>query len=145
TQGYVPGFWKVAMRPGKPVIFGMLGEMPILGMSGNPVSALISALMFLRPAIAALLALPDKEPIFELAILGSAMPENGLREDYVRARIEHGADGGLIAPPFATQDSSMLLTLAQADGLIRRPPCAPPAPKGEPTEVIVFDHLGSPF
>ena len=145
TRGFMPGFWKVAMRPGKPVIFGMIGEMPVLGMSGNPVSALVSALMFLRPAIKAMLGLPAKQPIFEQAVLGAAMPENHIREDYVRACIERGPDGKLIAVPFSTQDSAMLVTLSAADGLIRRRPHAPTAPKGTMVEVIVFDHLGCPF
>jgi molybdopterin molybdotransferase len=145
TRGFMPGFWKVAMRPGKPVIFGMIGEMPVLGMSGNPVSALVSALMFLRPAIKAMLGLPAKQPIFEQAVLGAAMPENHIREDYVRACIERGPDGKLIAVPFSTQDSAMLVTLSDADGLIRRRPHAPTAPRGAPVEVIVFDHLGCPF
>ena len=145
TRGFIPGFWKVAMRPGKPVIFGKIGEMPVLGLSGNPVSALVSALMFVRPALRAMLGLPAKQTIFEQAVLGAAMPDNQLREDYVRARLERGPDGKLVAVPFATQDSAMLLTLASADGLIRRQPRAPPAPKGALIDVIVFDHLGSSF
>jgi len=145
TRGFTPGFWKVAMRPGKPVIFGTLGELPVLGLSGNPVSALVSALMFLRPAIRAMLGLPATQTIFEQAVLGAAMPDNQLREDYVRAHIERGPDGKLIALPFSTQDSAMLLTLASADGLIRRRPRAPPVPKGTLIDVIVFDHLGHSF
>src|SRR5215468_5463495 len=145
TRGFTPDFWKVAMRPGKPVIFGKIGEMPVLGLSGNPVSALVSALMFLRPAIRVMLGLPAKQTIFEQAVLGAAMPNNQLREDYVRAHVERGHDGKLIAVPFSMQDSAMLLTLANADGLIRRLPHAPPAPKGTLVDVIVFDHLGGPF
>jgi molybdopterin molybdotransferase len=145
TQGFTPGFWKVAIRPGKPVIFGAIAEMPVLGLSGNPVSALVSALMFLRPAVRAMLGLPAEQTIFEQAVLGAAMPNNQHREDYVRAHIERGPDSKLIAVPFPAQDSAMLLTLANADGLIRRRPRAPPAPKGTLIDVIVFDHLGCPF
>ena len=145
TRGFTPGFWKVAIRPGKPVIFGTIGEMLVLGLSGNPVSALVSTLMFLRPAIRAMLGLPVEQTIFEQAALGAAMPDNQLREDYVRAHIERSPNGRLIAVPFPTQDSAMLLTLARADGLIRRQPRAPPAPKGTLVDVIVFDHLGSFF
>jgi len=101
--------------------------------------------MFLRPAIKAMLGLPAQQPIFERAILGVAMPDNQVREDYVRARIERGPDGMLVALPFTTQDSAMLVTLANADGLIRRPPHAPSAPKGAMVEVVVFEHLGCPF
>jgi len=144
THGFIPNFWKIAMRPGKPVFFGMVDEMPALGISGNPVSALISVLIFLRPAIAAMLGLPA-QPLFEQAVLGAAMPENHIREDYVRARIERGSDGKLIAIPFPSQDSSMLLTLAQADGLIRRQPHAPCAPAGTSIDLIVFDHLNGPY
>src|SRR5499427_3185108 len=106
TRGFTPGFWKAAMRPGKPVIFGKIGEMPVLGLSGNPVSALVSALMFLRPAIRVMLGLPAKQTVFEQAVLGAAMPDNQLREDYVRAHIERGPDGKLIALPFSMQDSA---------------------------------------
>jgi molybdopterin molybdotransferase len=135
----------VAIRPGKPVIFGKLGEMPVLGMSGNPVSALVSALMFLRPAIKTMLDLPAEQTIFERAVLGAAMAENHVREDYVRARLERDANHRLVAAPFETQDGAMLVALAKADGLIRRRPHAPPAPKGTLIDVIVFDHLDSLF
>jgi molybdopterin molybdotransferase len=145
THGFVTGFWKVAIRPGKPVMFGLVGDMPVLCMSGNPVSALVCALVFLRPAITAMLGLPAKEPLFEQAVLGSPMAENHEREDYVRVRIERGADGELVALPCASQDNSMLLTLAQADGLVRRRPRAPPSPKGALIDVIVFGHLGSSY
>jgi molybdopterin molybdotransferase len=145
TQCFTSSFWKVAMRPGKPVIFGQLDEMPVLGMSGNPVSALVSALMFLRPAIKAMLGLPAEQTIFEQAVLGAAMAENHVREDYVRARLDRDPNHGLVAVPFETQDSAMLVALANADGLIRRPPHAPPAAKGTLIDVIVFDHLGSLF
>src|SRR5262249_34852034 len=128
TCGFTSGFWKVAIRPGKPVIFGIIGEMPVLGLSGNPVSALVSALMFLHPAIRAMLGLSSKQTLFEPAVLGAAMPGNQLREDYVRTRLERDADGKLVAIPFPTQDSAMFLTLANADGLLRRRPRAPPAP-----------------
>jgi molybdopterin molybdotransferase len=102
-------------------------------------------LMFLRPAIRAMLGLPAEQTIFEQAVLGAAMPDNQLREDYVPAHIERSPDGKLIAFPFPTQDSAMLLTLANAGGLIRRRPRAPAAPKGTSIDVIVFDHLRSPF
>jgi molybdopterin molybdotransferase len=145
TRGFTSDFWKVAMRPGKPVIFGKLDGMPVLGMSGNPVSALVSALMFLRPAIKAMLGLPADQNIFEQALLGAAMAENHVREDYVRARLNRDPNHGLVAVPFETQDSAMLVALANADGLIRRRPHAPPAAKGTLIDVIVFDHLDSSF
>src|SRR5258708_8937050 len=104
--------------------------MPVLGLSGNPVSALVSALIFLRPAMRAMLDLPATQTIFDQAVLGAAMPANQLRGDYVRAPLEPGPDGKLIPVPFSTQDSAMLLTLPNADGLNRPRPPAPPAPHG---------------
>jgi molybdopterin molybdotransferase len=140
-RGFRPNFWKIAMRPGKPLLFGLIGDRPVIGMPGNPVSALVCALLFVRPAIAAMLGLPANERLFETATLGAPMPANDGREDYVRTRLERDADGGLVAHPFPTQDSSMLLTLAQADGLVRRRPLAPPISAGEPVDVIVFDRV----
>jgi molybdopterin molybdotransferase len=92
-----------------------------------------------------MLGLPAEQTIFEQAVLGAAMAENHVREDYVRARLDRDPDHRLVAVPFETQDSAMLVALANAEGLIRRLPHAPPAPKGTLIDVIVFDHLGSLF
>jgi molybdopterin molybdotransferase len=88
---------------------------------------------------------PAEQTVFEQAVLGEAMAENYVREDYVRARLDRDPNHRLVATPFETQDSAMLLALANADGLIRRRPHAPPAPKGTLIDVIVFDHFGSSF
>ena len=136
ARGFVTDFHKIAMRPGKPLMFGRLGGMPVLGMPGNPVSALVCALLFMRPALRAMLGLPQTGPTFARAVLASAMPANDRREDYARARLTQDANGRLVAEPFPRQDSGMALTLARADGLIRRAPFAPPAGPEEEVQVI---------
>lgn len=140
--GFVSDFWRIAMRPGKPLMFGRLRGLPVLGMPGNPVSALVCALLFLRPALRAMQGLEPAVPAFECAALGGAMPANDMREDYVRARLEIGSDQQLLAHPFKAQDSSMLNTLAQADALIRRAAFAPPANFGDVVEIIRLDGTG---
>ena len=92
-----------------------------------------------------MLGLPAERTIFEQAVLDSAMAENHIREDSVRARLHRDPNHRLVAVPFETQDSAMLVALANADGLIRRRPDVPPAPKGTLIDVIVCGHLGSPF
>lgn len=131
SQGLNVDFWKVAIRPGKPLMFGKLGDMPVLGLPGNPVSAFVCALMFVRPAIAALQgALAPIQPPLHAA-LGRDLDANDQRQDYLRAQVERREDGALIATPFAKQDSSMLRLLAEAGGLVVRPPHAPPARTGD--------------
>ena len=137
SRGMVTDFWRIAMRPGKPLMFGRVGKLPLLGMPGNPVSALVCALLFLRPAVAAMCGNPQQAPVFEAAVLAAPMAANDRREDYVRATV--AIDGGrLVARPFPTQDSGMLLTLARADGLIRRAAFAPAARADEAVDVIRF-------
>jgi molybdopterin molybdotransferase len=142
TLGFVADFWRVAMRPGKPLMFGYLGEIPVLGLPGNPVSALVCALLFVRPALRAMQGLKPAVLPFERATLADAMPANDMREDYVRARIEVGAKGEVLVRPFKIQDSSMLMALAQADALIKRAAFAPAVQKGEEVEVIRLDGRG---
>ena len=129
-------FWRIAMRPGKPLMFGRIGETPLLGVPGNPVSALVCGLVFLRPAIAAMLGLRDGESIAETALLGCDLGANDERQDYLRARLERGPDGDLVATPFGKQDSSMLSTLSASGCLVVRPPHASPAMAGERVEIL---------
>jgi molybdopterin molybdotransferase len=131
------GFWKIAMRPGKPLIFGRLGAMRILGLPGNPVSGFVCATLFLVPLIRALQGAPWQADM-RTAFLSKAMPENDSREDYVRAHWVCNADGTLTVEPFGVQDSSMLSALAAANGLIVRPPHAPAAPAGSPVDVLIL-------
>ncbi len=130
-------FWKVAMRPGKPLIFGHLDKVPMLGLPGNPVSAMVCGLLFVRPAIAALLGQAGGGDHTRAAILGSDMAPNDNRQDYVRARLS--VDG--VATPFAVQDSAMLSSLAQAGCLIIRPPHAPAGKAGDAVQVLPLEGV----
>lgn len=123
-------FHKIAMRPGKPLLFGRLSGRPVLGLPGNPVSAMICAILFLRPAIDRLMGLAGEAPRTVSAILGADLKANDSREDYVRASVTNDA-GVLVATPFPKQDSGMISALARADGLIVRSPHAPEARAGE--------------
>ena len=129
-------FWKIAMRPGKPVMFGTIGALPVLGLPGNPVSALVTATLFLRPIIQRLLGQNGIETAPAFARLGTALKANDQRQDYLRATLARGADGGLVATPFPKQDSAMLSLIAKADALIIRPPHAPAASEGDITEIL---------
>jgi molybdopterin molybdotransferase len=142
-EGFALDFWRIAMRPGKPLIWGRLGQTPMLGLPGNPVSALVCGVVFLLPALNRLSGLPETaEPRTVRARLGTALPENDRRFDFLRARVETTAEGDLVALPFPVQDSSMLKTLARADALVLRAPHAPPAAIGEAVDVILLADLG---
>ncbi|MBX3581196.1 MAG: molybdopterin molybdotransferase MoeA [Rhizobiaceae bacterium] len=130
------GFWKIAMRPGKPLMFGRLGKTRCIGLPGNPVASLICCHIFLKPLLARLGGRAYRQPL-EQAVLGAPMNENDLRQDYVRATIEQ-MPYGLVATPFAIQDSSMLRFLAKAGGLIVREPFARPARAGDPCRVMLL-------
>lgn len=139
-EGLALTFHKVAMRPGKPLIFGHLktsgGAVPVLGLPGNPVSAGVTSVLFLKPAMLTMLGVTQAAPQSIPAVLGSDLGENDMRQDYLRARLERQEDGSLKATPFSKQDSAMMARLAQADGLIVRAPFAPPAKQGDPVSVI---------
>ncbi len=136
------GFWRIAMRPGKPLMFGRLGSMLALGLPGNPSSSAVCGLLFLRPLIRALLGDPNAgaEPS-EPARMGADLPANGARQDYLRASLALDGDGWL-ATPLPQQDSSLVRTLAQADALLVRAPHAPPARKGDACRVLRLSALG---
>jgi molybdopterin molybdotransferase len=129
-------FWKIAMRPGKPLMFGRLGATRCIGLPGNPVASLVCSLLFIKPLLAKLGGRPHDERIAD-AVLGAPMAKNDTRQDYVRAAIECTADG-LVATPFAIQDSSMLKLLADAGGLIIREPFAPAAEAGAACRVLLL-------
>ena len=135
-QGLELDFWKVAMRPGKPLLFGRIGTTPILGLPGNPVSSLVCATLFLRPSIDVMLGRADQERPAETAVLGADLGANDRRQDYLRARLTFEAGGRRVATAFERQDSSMLATLAHADCLIVRAPLASPAKAGETVEIV---------
>ncbi len=129
-------FWKIAMRPGKPLMVGRLEGMHVLGLPGNPVSSLVCAHLFLRPLLARLGG-REWRPDIRNAILGGGMKANDHRRDYVRAAAFPGS-AGLVATPFDMQDSSMLATLAAANALIVLEPHAPAAPQGAPCRVLML-------
>jgi molybdopterin molybdotransferase len=131
-------FWKIALRPGKPLMFARDGTRRILGLPGNPVSALVCAQIFLKPLICALLGRPAGDDTVK-ARLGSALPANDLRQDYLRAEVSRSADGSYTATPFRIQDSSMQRALTEAQGLIVRPPQAPEAREGDLVDLILMD------
>jgi molybdopterin molybdotransferase len=141
-QGFSLDFWKIAMRPGKPLIWGDLRGTPLLGLPGNPVSALVCAVVFLIPALRRLSGLPAGPVETRSALLGRDMAANDRRQDYVRAELSRDSSGRLVASPFPVQDSSMLATLARADGLVVRVPHAPAAPAGSAVEVVELSSLG---
>jgi len=141
-EGFELGFWRIAMRPGKPLIWGRLGRTPVLGLPGNPVSALVCGVVFLMPAIARLSGLPAAAPPTRRVITAVPLPENDRRADHLRARLAVDADGRLVATPAPVQDSSMLATLARADALLLRAPFAPALPAGAEVEAILLAELG---
>lgn len=141
AAGMALDFWKIAMRPGKPLLFGRLGRMPVLGLPGNPVSSLVCAIVFVRPALAALLGRSVDTGPEATAQLGRDLPENDRRQDYLRASLTADPQRGLVATPFQRQDSAMLSALAQAGCLVVRPPHAPPARTGEVVPILRLDGL----
>ena len=129
-------FWRIAMRPGKPLLFGRLGNTRVLGLPGNPVSSLVCGLLFLAPLLDALLGLEPGAAHRVEAILGAPVPENDQRQDYLRATLSKSGDGRMVATPFDKQDSSMLSVFSRADGLIVRKPHAPAAEAGDSCKVL---------
>jgi molybdopterin molybdotransferase len=137
------GFWRIAMRPGKPLMFGALGDMLALGLPGNPTSSAVCGLLFLRPLLQAFLGDPAASAdASEPARLAVDLPANGVRQDYMRARVSHDG-GGWVAAPMASQDSSLVRTLAEAEGLIVRAPHAPAAKAGDACRLLRFAPLGA--
>ena len=136
AEGMTLSFWKIAMRPGKPLIFGRFSGTSVLGLPGNPVSSMVCAHVFLSPLVRRLagrIHAPDLRP----AELGAAMPANDSRRDYVRASVALGPRG-LVATPFPLQDSSMLSVLAAANALIIRAPNAPAGEIGDRCQVLML-------
>ncbi len=135
AHGLKLDFWKIAMRPGKPLMSGTLRGVPVLGVSGNPVAAVVCGYLFLVPMINRLLGLPES-PRSVRAILGTDVAGNDVREDYLRGTLSYDDNGQLVATPFDRQDSAMAAGLAAADCLIIRPPHALPASAGDAVTII---------
>jgi molybdopterin molybdotransferase len=136
AEGVRIAFWKIAMRPGKPMMHGRLGAMRVVGVPGNPVSSYVCTMLFVVPLIRALSGRKSIHHVRETALLGRDIAANDVREDYLRARLEERDDGTLIATPVTKQDSSLLANLAAAQALLIRAPFAPAAKAGTPVEIL---------
>ena len=136
AEGLALSFWKVALRPGRPMMHGRLGPMHVLGLPGNPVSAYVCAVLFLLPLIRQLAGRSDVAPAPDTARLGRDLPANDERADYLRAVLTTGSDGIAVATPAPVQDSSMLMPIARADCLLVREPFAPAAKAGDRCSII---------
>jgi len=136
AQGMALAFWKVAVRPGRPMMHGRIEKTRVLGLPGNPVSAYVCSFLFLTPLLRRLAGRSDLLPPTESAVLGRELGENDERADYLRAKLERRPDGSLVATAFPIQDSSMLAPLAEADCLIIREPYAPAAPAGSRCAIL---------
>ncbi|MBX4996665.1 molybdopterin molybdotransferase MoeA [Rhizobium lentis] len=130
-------FWRIAMRPGKPLMVGSFGETHVLGLPGNPVSSLVCSLLFLEPLIRKIASLPParREATAEAAV---TLRANDHRQDYIRAKLLKSATGEWLVEPFDKQDSSMMKTFAHSDCLIIRPPHAPELPAGATCPVMLL-------
>ena len=136
-HGMTLDFWKIAMRPGKPLMFGALKHVPVLGLPGNPVSAMVCAYVFLVPMLRALQGLGGGLPI-QQAALTADLRANDARQEYMRARLDRDGEGRLLATPHTRQDSAVVSGLAAATGLVIRPPHAPAAKAGDTVAVIAL-------
>ncbi len=144
-EGLEVGFWRVAMRPGKPSLFGALGGVPLLGLPGNPVSSSVCALILLRPALEALSGVSEPQTLqMRRGALARDLPANGKRQDYMRATLQTPRDepGDLpLVAPFESQDSAMQSLLVQADCLLVRRPGAPASKSGDTVDFIPFNDV----
>ncbi|WP_246191167.1 gephyrin-like molybdotransferase Glp [Aureimonas leprariae] len=130
SRGVALDFWKVAMRPGKPLMAGRLGAMHVLGLPGNPASSMVTATLFLKPLVQALGGVPNPI-VYREGVLGAEMAANDERADYIRATLDEASAVTPIVNPFGRQDSSLLSVFAAADALLLRPPHAPAAQRGD--------------
>jgi len=135
AEGLDLSFWRVALRPGRPMLHGRLGAMHVLGVPGNPVSAYVCAFLFLVPLIGRLTGRDAPAYAPQKARLGRDLPANDERQDYLRATLTEAAEG-LIATPLPAQDSSLMAPLARADCLLIREPNAPAASSGSPCVIL---------
>ena len=146
-RGFAVDFWKIAMRPGKPLMHGRLrreghDDVPVIGLPGNPVSAMVCALLFLLPAIARLSGDRDEPLDIDQAVLAAPLAANDHRADHLRASLVRDEHGRHRVTPFPRQDSGLLRRLADAEALILRPPHAPALEAGQAVPIIVLDRFG---
>ena len=137
ASGMELDFWKIAMRPGKPLMVGNLDSMHVLGLPGNPVSSMVCALLFMEPLLRRLAHQPAARRE-AMATTTVAIPANDHRQDYIRARLLKEASGKISVESFGKQDSSLMKQFSQADCLIVRPPHAPELPAGMPCPILLL-------
>lgn len=130
-------FWRIAMRPGKPLMVGSLKDVSVLGLPGNPVSSMVCALLFLEPLVAKMARIPAPDRMRD-AITATELAANDHRQDYMRAQLRRRPDGKLEAQSYGKQDSSQMKIFANSDALIIRPPGAPALPAGSPCRVVML-------
>ena len=135
-------FWKVLMRPGKPLMFGTRGKTLVFGLPGNPISAFVTATVLVRPALRLMTGHTDPFAPFMGVPLAAPLPANGERRHFVRARLNRNEIGFLEALPIAETDSNHTSSLAEADALIIQPENSPAIPAGEIVEIILLNWLG---
>ncbi|WP_371422706.1 gephyrin-like molybdotransferase Glp [Tardiphaga sp.] len=136
NAGVEMAFWRIAMRPGKPMMHGRREGMRVIGLPGNPVSSYVCGFLFMVPLLRALSGRNEIAHALEPAVLGRDLAANDQREDYLRTRLETRADGTVVATPVMKQDSSLLGNLAVAEGLLIRRPFAPAAVAGDSCVII---------
>jgi len=141
AQGFALDFWRIAMRPGKPLMFAAKERARVLGLPGNPVSTMVCALLFLKPALERMLGQPGDLVATRPALVAVDLKANDQREDYVRARLSRDTDGAATIEPHKVQDSSMLSVLAWANALLVRPAHDPARRAGEIVQVIDLSAL----
>jgi molybdopterin molybdotransferase len=136
NAGVEMAFWRIAMRPGKPMMHGRRQGMRVIGLPGNPVSSYVCGFLFMVPLLRALSGRNEIAHALEPAVLGRDLAANDQREDYLRTRLETRADGTVVATPVMKQDSSLLGNLAVAEGLLIRKPFAPAAAAGDSCAIM---------
>lgn len=141
AQGFAMDFWRIAVRPGKPLMFAVRDRARVLGLPGNPVSTMVCALLFLKPALERLLGRSGDLPATRPARLAVDLKANDTREDYVRSRLDRAADGSVAVQPHKIQDSSMLSVLAASDALLVRPPHDPARKAGDIVQIVDLGNL----
>lgn len=139
SRGMALDFWKITMRPGKPLMYGRLGAQHVLGLPGNPVSSLVCTRLFVVPLVRALLGLVPEPARPQQARCAVPLGANGPRAHYMRATAQQDCDGGLLVTPVENQDSSLMRPLAAADCLLIRPIGARPEPAGASVPVLMLD------
>jgi molybdopterin molybdotransferase len=136
NAGVEMAFWRIAMRPGKPMMHGRRQGMRVIGLPGNPVSSYVCGFLFMVPLLRALSGRNEIAHALEPAVLGRDLAANDQREDYLRTRLETRGDGTVVATPVMKQDSSLLGNLAVAEGLLIRKPFAPAAAAGDSCAIM---------